>query len=136
MGRQFECRLRVRSYEVDSFGRVNNAVFLNYLEAARGDYLIQAGLSFDQFESWQAYPVVRHARLSFRAPLRAEDEIRILGEMLPLRRTGVRTIQQIRRVPNDEIVLEAEIELVFLDRAGKPIAVPEEFRRRLVEGGG
>jgi len=34
---------RVASYELDSFGHVNNAVFLNYLEKARCDFLRARG---------------------------------------------------------------------------------------------
>ena len=39
----FTTRLNVRSYELISFGHVNNATYLNYLEYARGDYLRQRG---------------------------------------------------------------------------------------------
>ncbi len=39
----------VTSYELDSFGHVNNAVFLNYLEKARCDFMTLKGLRFDDF---------------------------------------------------------------------------------------
>jgi len=133
MSRRFECRLEVRSYELDSFGHVNNAVFLNYLEAAREDYLKQVGLSFDDFQRWGAFPVVRRASLEFLSPLRANDRIIIAGEMTPLRRTGFRAHQVILQADTEARVLDATLELVFTDRAGRPIAVPRAFREGLLE---
>lgn len=35
---QMESTFEVRGYELDSFGHLNNAVYLNYLEAARWDF--------------------------------------------------------------------------------------------------
>jgi len=117
---------------VDSFGHVNNAAYLNYLEAARGDALIQAGLSFHHFEEWSAFPVVRRARLDFLAPLFSDDEIRIESEMTPLRRTGFHAHQKIIRTSTGTLALDAELELVFTSRAGRPIAVPELFKERFL----
>ncbi|MDQ2730721.1 MAG: acyl-CoA thioesterase [Armatimonadota bacterium] len=132
--RRFEARFRVRSYEMDSFGHMNNAVFLNYLEAARGEYLLQAGLSFNHFQEWGAFPVVRRAELSFQAALKTHDEIIITGDMEPLRRTGFRAHQQIIRAADSRVALDAHLELVFTDRNGRPIAAPEIFRKRFLEG--
>lgn len=132
--RRFEARFRVRSYEMDSFGHMNNAVFLNYLEAARGEYLLQSGLSFNHFEEWGAFPVVRRAELSFQAALKTHDDIIITGEMEPLRRTGFRAHQQIIRASDGQVALDACLELVFTDRNGRPMAAPEIFRREFLEG--
>ncbi|MCP5106767.1 MAG: acyl-CoA thioesterase, partial [bacterium] len=74
-----ESRLTVASYELDSFGHVNNAVFLNYLEKARGDFMISKGLQFDDFFKWRRYPVVIHAALEFKYPARAGDKLLIKG---------------------------------------------------------
>jgi YbgC/YbaW family acyl-CoA thioester hydrolase len=127
-----ESRFRVRGYELDSFGHVNNAVYLNYLEAARGEFLLKAGLSYRDFARWNAYPVVRRAELSFRAPLEVEEEFVVRGFLEALRRTGFRAHQQIQKLPSGLIALEAKIELVFTDSLGRPTAVPELFRERVL----
>ena len=41
--------LSVRSYECDSYGHVNNAVYLNYLEFARMDFLDASGFRYKDF---------------------------------------------------------------------------------------
>ena len=43
MATQFEYPLTVRGYELDSFGHVNNAVYLNYMEQARWEILLSTG---------------------------------------------------------------------------------------------
>jgi YbgC/YbaW family acyl-CoA thioester hydrolase len=134
MSVDFECRLRVRSYELDSFSHVNHAVFLNYLEAARGEFLQQCGLGFADFEAWGAFPVVRRAELNYRAPLLADQEIGVTGRFEPLRRTGFRVTQSIRRIEDGVISLDAVIDLVFIDRRGRPLAVPDLFRDGLLAG--
>ena len=39
----FTVKFNVRSYECDSYGHVNNAVYLNYLEFARMSALLEKG---------------------------------------------------------------------------------------------
>ncbi|MCA1596829.1 MAG: acyl-CoA thioesterase [Chloroflexi bacterium] len=130
---KYECTFVVRSYEMDSFGHVNNAVYLNYLEAARGEYLRQHGLSYDLFREWGAFPVVRRVSLEFVSPLKVYDEIAIEGTFEPLRRTGFKAHQVIVRAASRSLVLDARLELVFTGSSGRPIAVPEIFRDRFLK---
>ena len=41
-----QTHLRVRTYECDAYGHVNNAVYLHYLELARDHYLTDRGLDY------------------------------------------------------------------------------------------
>ena len=51
----FELTLDVRDYECDLQGLVNNAVYQNYLEHARHQYLASLGLSFARFHEATSY---------------------------------------------------------------------------------
>lgn len=42
----YELKMKVRDYEVDCQGIVNNANYLHYLEHTRHEFCQQAGLSF------------------------------------------------------------------------------------------
>ena len=42
----FSLNLKVRDYECDMQGIVNNAIYQHYLEHARHEYLLSHGLSF------------------------------------------------------------------------------------------
>jgi acyl-CoA thioester hydrolase len=120
---------------MDSFGHANNAVFLNYLEAGRSEFMLQAGLSFQDFHVWHTYPVVRHAELDFRVPICAPEEIVVTGEFEALRRTGCRAHQTIRKASTGELACVATIDLVFTDSDGRPIATPSLFRERILDIG-
>jgi YbgC/YbaW family acyl-CoA thioester hydrolase len=66
----------VRGYEIDLWGHVNNAVYLNWLEQARW-------MLFTDTELGQIYtdagikPVVRHIEIDFRAETVFGDTVRI-----------------------------------------------------------
>ena len=46
---EFEYYVTVRGYELDSFGHMNNAVYLNYIEQAQWEILRKSG-TFDYMQ--------------------------------------------------------------------------------------
>ena len=48
--RKFITTFKVRSYECDSYGHVNNAVYLNYLEFARMSALFEKGFTLEKMK--------------------------------------------------------------------------------------
>lgn len=124
----FRTELVVRSYELDSFGHVNNAVYLNYLEAARCDCLTQLGLSFNDFSRWDAYPVAVEAHLRYRAPAFADDRLTVVTRMHALRRASFEMAYEVHKRDGTH-VLSATMTFLFLDGQGKPTRVPEPFAR-------
>lgn len=65
----YELRIKVRDYEVDSEGIVNNACYLNYLEHTRHEFCEQAGLSFRVMRQMNMAPVVRHIDITYMSSL-------------------------------------------------------------------
>ena len=61
----------VRGYELDSFGHVNNAVYLNYLEQARWEMFLEN-------EEWSAF-----LKKNEVFPAVIENRIRYLRELTP-----------------------------------------------------
>ncbi|HDR04851.1 MAG TPA: acyl-CoA thioesterase [Candidatus Marinimicrobia bacterium] len=122
--------IKVRSYELDSFGHVNNATFLNYLEAARGDYLEQMGLSFNDFARWESYPVIVRHEIEYKAPAHYGDELLIEASINKPGRSSmhfVYTIYKQKRI----CVAEAMSTLVFVGKDGSPISIPTPFRQKI-----
>ena len=126
MNRHFSTELVVRSYEMDSFGHANNAVYLNYLEAARCDCLNQVGLSFNDFARWGAIPVVAEAHLHYKAPAYADDVLIVKTTMAELRRASFVMRFEIEKKDGTR-VLTAEMEFLFLTPDGKPTRIPAAF---------
>lgn len=73
------CTLTVRGYELDSFGHVNNAVYLNYGETAIWNFIRTAGL-MDATIGSGFFPVVLESTQRYIRELRIFDEVRIESE--------------------------------------------------------
>ena len=67
--------LKVRDYEVDSQGIVNNANYLHYLEHTRHEFCQERGISFRDMQRAGIDPVVRKIEISYLTPLRLAEEM-------------------------------------------------------------
>lgn len=127
---KLKARLQVRSYEVDSFGHVNNAVFLNYLEFARGEFLRQKGLNFHDFFKWNAYPYVVKIVIEYKAPALIDDVIEISGQISHSTQTSFTLQKEIINANTAKLLAKAEVTMVFVNDKQRPTAIPEEFRKK------
>ena len=124
-----EHRLTVRSYECDSNGHVNNAVYLNYLEAARTAFLRDAGISYREIqESGYGLMVIRIC-IEYRNEARADDPLLIVTESVRKRLTGGTFRQRVFREqplsPAEPLLLaDAEVQWVCVNRSRKPARLP------------
>lgn len=85
----FELVMKVRDYEVDSEGIVNNACYLNYMEHTRHEFCEAAGLSFERMLRLNQVPVVRHIEVDYLSSLRSGQEF---SSFLTVSRRGPRYI--------------------------------------------
>lgn len=72
---QYKLRIKVRDYEVDVEGIVNNANYLHYMEHTRHEFCHQAGLSFRAMHESGTDPVVTRIEADYKSPLRLGDEM-------------------------------------------------------------
>ena len=123
----FVWELRVRSYELDLLGHVNNAVYMNYLEAARIEAMASIGLSLERLRKEGVHVVVAAAALRYLSPSHLHDDLEITVEVTRIGRTSVTVHQTVLNRSTDRMSVDAEIVGVFLGPDGKPMPVPEEF---------
>jgi acyl-CoA thioester hydrolase len=117
--------LRVRSYECDSYGHVNNAVYLNYLEYARMTYLRDMGFDMRRFRRLGYGVWVARLDIRFRLPAVAEDELTITTTPVKKGKTSGALQQTVRR--GTDTVCEARVTWVCVNPSGRPSRLPEEF---------
>ena len=123
--------LTVRPYECDSYGHVNHAVYVNYFEHARMQFLHAAGYDYKGLIAAGFFTVISRADISYRFPAYADDELTIETEPTEMRRVSGVFHQVIRC--GEKVVAEADIHWCVVDRSGKPTKPPEVFDlRRLV----
>lgn len=126
--------ITVRSSELDSFGHVNHAVFLNYFEHARFEALEGAGFTWSLLEErgWGIY-VVR-IEVDYLAEARRGDRLVVRTHADSFRRTSMLLVQGMDRGERDgerTRVAEARVTAVWVGPDRKPMRVPDEVRAGL-----
>jgi acyl-CoA thioester hydrolase len=107
---QFSLPMKVRDYEVDAEGIVNNANYLHYLEHTRHEFCHQAGLSFRQMRELNMSPVVSRLEIDYRTPLGLGEEF---TSHLTLSRRGARYLfHQWVENQRGELVVDAMVTIV------------------------
>ena len=131
MEHPYHHRIKVRSYDLDSFGHVNNAVYFNYLEEARGEYLEQRGLSFNDFHEWRAYAFIISAEIHYKSPAKFGDILDIRGAITKMKRSSFCIDYEIFNETTNKVCAVAAMSLAFVDEHEKLISIPEIFRQKL-----
>ena len=123
--------LTVRPYECDSYGHVNHAVYVNYLEYARMQFLHAAGFDYPGLIAAGYFTVIARLDISYRSPAYADDALEIETESTETRRIGGTFHQVIRR--GETVLAEADVHWCVVNAAGHPARPPEAFdlRRRI-----
>ena len=122
----------VRGYELDSFGHVNNAVYLNYLEQARWEMFLEN-------EEWGAF-----LKKNEVFPAVIENRIRYLRELTPFAKAYAETLWKRRgayliahhKIYNQEtqkLSAVAECMLLLLSRERIIYEPPESMKNMLEE---
>jgi YbgC/YbaW family acyl-CoA thioester hydrolase len=124
---EHSCSLSVRSYECDSYGHVNNAVYLNYLEFARHRYLDEIGLPLSALRTAGYAIWVVEITIRYRLPAVTDDPLTILTR--PLRRSRVSGALEQRILRGTDELATAEVKWVCVNSAGRPAPIPAEFER-------
>jgi len=122
---EHKCALSVRSYECDSYGHVNNAVYLNYLEFARHAYMRDNGISLDDLRASGFALLVARVAVDYRLPARTDEELTILTHALRKTRIGGILGQRILR--GAQVIADAEVTWVCVDARGRPARMPPAF---------
>jgi acyl-CoA thioester hydrolase len=117
--------LRVRSYECDSYGHVNNAVYLNYLEFARMTYLREMGFDMRRFRELGYGVWVARLDIRFQRPAGPDDELAIVTTPTKKGTTSGTLRQTIRR--GADSICEALVTWVCVNASGKPSRLPADF---------
>ena len=121
---KFEHTIEVRGNELDAFGHVNNAVYLNYYEQARWVMMQQLGL-LEYFEKSGNFLVVAKADLKFVRELRLLEKVKIISSF-KLESFFVIFDQEIRNTKGEK-VNAARFKCLFVDRQRTPLDVPQQL---------
>lgn len=109
----FEHKDKVRDYECDLQGIVNNANYQHYLEHCRHEFLLANDISFAKLHDEGTDAVVARLTMQFKTPLVSGDEY---VSKLWVKKEGVKYIfmQDIFRLADMKLCVRAQVESVCL----------------------
>ena len=126
MHENFYHNVKVYYEDTDAGGVVYYANYLKYLERARTEALSTIGLSNIQIkEKFGALIIVKSCNIEYKKPAQLEDELKIRSFVKSITKTSFFMNQIITK--GEEIIVVAQVHLVFINKEGKPVKIPDEI---------
>lgn len=126
----YQLEFKVRDYECDLQGIVNNSVYQNYLEHTRHEFLNAIGLDFADLFKRGIVAVVARADLSYKTPLKSGDHFVV---KLRAEQEGIKYLfyQDIYRLPDEKLCLKGIITSTSLINGR--LAISDEIQNALTK---
>ena len=120
----YELEMKVRDYECDIQGVVNNSVYQNYLEHTRHEFLEENKLSFADLHDRGIDAMVSSIEITYKTALRPGDSF---ISKLYLSKEGVRYIfhQSIFRKSDNKLAVKAKVHAVTVINGRLAPGTPE-----------
>ena len=107
-------------------GVVYYANYLKFLERARTEALFSIGFSNKKIlKDFNSLIIVKSCNIEYKKSANLEDELTIRSFVKSITKTSFFMNQIITK--NEDIIVEAKIHLVFVNKQGKPVKIPEDI---------
>jgi len=119
-----ETTIRVRYSETDQMGVVYYANYLVWFEVARTEYFRNLGMEYSGLEKKGIYLVVAEANCRYKAPLKYDDQIRIVTILSYIKSSSLGFTYEI--FLGDRLIATGSTTHVFVNKEKKPVKIPPE----------
>lgn len=123
---------RIYYHDTDAGGVVYYGNYLKYLEEARTEFLEKKGLSVASFHARGLLYAVRKCTITYRSPARYGDTL--ICDAVLKEATAAQLIfeQKIHEKATNRLIVDAEVNLVALNKDFKPAQIPEDLKAQLL----
>jgi YbgC/YbaW family acyl-CoA thioester hydrolase len=111
----FEYPLIIRECHLDSFGHVNNAVYVQLYEEARWDFITRQGFGLEVIQRTQKGPVILDLQVRFKRELKNREPITIVSQAKELRGSKIVILEQKMLRSDGKIASEGVFTVGFFD---------------------
>ena len=130
MHENFFHNVKIYYEDTDSGGVVYYANYLKFLERARSEAIYSLGFSNKELlENHGILLIVKSCNIKYKKPAQLEDLLEISSEATSFTKTSILMKQLIFK--SKDIISEAEVHLVAVDKKGKPTKIPDQLIRKL-----
>ena len=130
MTKNFKYKFRIYYEDIDSVGVVYYANYLKYLERARSEAIYSLGLTNTKLQKdYGTLIIVKSCNIEYKKPARFEDELEIISSVSTKTKTSFTMKQIIKK--DEETISEADVQLVTVNKEGKPVKIPEILQKFL-----
>lgn len=121
---------KIYYHDTDCGGVVYYANYLKYMEEARTEYLAERGISVKEMMDLGVYFVVAHQEVDYKFPARYADSLEVSTKIA---RVSTAKIEYQHEVKNQrgQVICSAKVILVCVDAGIKPVAIPQDIRKKL-----
>ena len=126
MHENFFHKLKIYYEDTDSGGVVYYANYLKFLERARTEALFSIGFSNKKVrDTFNSFIIVKSCNIEYKKSAYLEDELIIRSFVKSITKTSFFMNQIITK--DKEVIVDAQVHLVFINKEGKPIKIPDEI---------
>lgn len=130
----FTTQIRVRHYEMDALGHVNNAIYQNYLEQAAVEHSEHLGLTLELYRKLGGIFVMRRIEIDYLRPAVAGDHLQVTTWLEEMRGSRAVRRYEIRKPDNDHLLVTAEALWVWVDATTmRPKAIPSVLLKAFLQ---
>lgn len=122
---KYSFKTDVRGYELDSYGHVNNAVYVSYAEQARWEILKKAGL-LESFLERDLLLVVTETNIRYMRELKLFDKVEIIST-IKFEAPYLVFYQDINNISDNLKSAKAIVKTLLIDKDRIPQDIPEEL---------
>ncbi|CAM4071611.1 acyl-CoA thioesterase [Pseudoalteromonas byunsanensis] len=121
----FSVDFKVRDYECDLQGIVNNGVYFNYLEHARHEFLLSKGVDFAHLAEQKINLVVIRCEMNFKDSLKPADEFCVQVSVERESKLKFAFVQKVIRKSDGKLMLDAVVTGTSVNERGRPFLTEE-----------
>lgn len=126
----FEYEVLIREGHLDSFGHVNNAIYVQLYEEARWDFITKNGFGLDVIQAHQVGPVLLDLQVRFKRELINRELIKIQSQVKDIISSKIMTLEQRMLKSDGKVASEALFTVGFFDlKQRKLVEASEEWLR-------
>lgn len=137
MPKVYRQAFKVRHYECDAYGHLQNANYLRYMQESAFNASADVGYDLARYRDLGSYWLIRYTDIEYQRPLSYGDHIVVETWVEDFRRVRSVRAYRFRIKETDEIAARAYTDWVYLDSTSmKPISIPDEMVNAFSPDGG